>query len=86
MSYFLKAKIDIDFLNGEKTTIPCFKVLAPFIMDKMQRQQGEDIKAIKLSTITDEEYQSLLKLEDHPILHERITNEEIFHQHFWNST
>jgi len=76
---FVKAKIDITFLNGERTTIPCFKILAPFIVDKMKYQQGADIKHIDMKTISHEEYVSLLKLQDHPSVEMDITSKR-----FWD--
>jgi hypothetical protein len=77
-----KSRIDIVFSNGERTTIPCFTILSPLIVNKMEQQQGPDIKSISVASISTDEYDRLLRLQDYPL----VTDEEIFHQHFWNAT
>ena len=67
---FAKAKITVVFKDGSQEIIPCFKLLAPFIVDKIMRTQGPDISYCGFVPIENEEYNFLLHRQEHPVTYE----------------
>lgn len=77
---FIKAKITVAYKDGTEEIIPCFKLLAPFIVNKIWNTQGEDISSCGFVQIEDDEYHRLLHQEKFPIPY---ATGDIFAQHFW---